>query len=575
MTITCPHCYTECEGSPDLVGTEVRCPNCRHEFIAGNLAEHPTRPMMGSNTPPACVKTAGRLIVINLILAFAFQLLYLMSGLFEGYGVAYIARSGIWFVMKILVYGIVLFVVRRILAGSSLARSVLNVVGVIALFGSLPELGRLLQPTSDMLLLGAVIGLITSVLLLVAIVLVNQTEANEWFKTMKEARKHSMDRSKSSKPSAYRSKQSQDVLVVESDDSIERPAGSANKAKLFYIIVGLAFVGAVLCLFAVFDPFSLFERKPGDIRSVSINGTRFDFAWCPPGSFMMGSPDFESGRHDDEIRHLVTLTKGFWIGTTEVSQGQWKSLMNWETIDDIFRNALHDDRQYDFRKGTKTFREDFGVARNADPRKWCCDLVDDIPVYYVGWNEAARFCSALTEHERSANQLPDGYEYRLPTEAEWEYACRAGTASALPNGKNLSILGENNAPELDSISWYGGNSSQGFHGQGWDTSNWKEKQCSGGSAAPRRVAQKEPNNWGVYDMIGNVWEWTNDRYASYSRNNVTNPVGGRFGTYRVIRGGAWDMPAARCRSAFRASDCVGLRQRNLGFRVVLAPVLTQ
>lgn len=537
--------------------------------------------MVGQNTPPACVKTAGRLIVLNLILAFAFQLLILMSGLFDESDVAYIARSVAWFGMKILIYGIILFVVRRILAGSSLARSVLNVVGVIAIVGSLPELGRLFHPTSGMMVLGAVVGLVTSVLLIVAIVLVNKSGANDWFRNRKEGRKHSSNPSTESKPSAQSRQQGQDGVIVDSNNSSGQIGSSItgmrpafNKLRL-YVIIGVVSVVTLFCLIALFDPSSLFERKPGDIRSVSINGTQFDFAWCPPGSFMMGSPDFESGRDDDEIRHQVTLTKGFWMGTTEVTQGQWKSLMNGETIDDIFRNALHDDRQYDFRKGTKTFREDFGVARNADPRKWCCDLVDDIPVYYVGWNEAARFCSALTEHERSANQLPDGYEYRLPTEAEWEYACRAGTASALPNGKNLSILGENNAPELDSISWYGGNSSQGFHGQGWDTSNWKEKQYSSGSAAPRRVAQKESNNWGVYDMIGNVWEWTNDRYESYSRNNVTNPVGGRFGTYRVIRGGAWDMPAARCRSAFRASDCVGLRQRNLGFRVVLAPVLTQ
>lgn len=386
-----------------------------------------------------------------------------------------------------------------------------------------------------------------------------------------------MVRSTAPTPASHRIQQGK--VIPESNNSTgklgvltARLGHALDNARLF-LILGIGCFVLVLCVVAWFDPFSLFERKPGDIRTISINGTKFDFAWCPPGTFMMGSPDYESGRGDDEVRHQVTLTKGFWIGTTEVTQGQWKSLMNWETIEDILRNALHDNSQYSFREGKKTFREFFGVKRNANPREWCGDLMDAIPVYYVGWNEAARFCSALTEHERSAGRLPDGYEYRLPTEAEWEYACRAGTASTLPNGRNLTILGAHNAPELDSIAWYGGNSSQGFTGRGWNTENWVEKQYPEGIAAPRQVAQKAPNNWGVYDMIGNVWEWTNDRYSSYSRNSVTNPLGGRFGEFRCVRGGAWNMPAARCRPAFRVSVNVGDRRDNLGFRVVLAPLL--
>lgn len=342
------------------------------------------------------------------------------------------------------------------------------------------------------------------------------------------------------------------------------------------VIIGFVVLLAVVAGIGVFQSSkngSFLEKEPGAIRSFAINGTKFDFAWCPSGTFIMGSSDWESGRGDDEVRHQVTLTDGFWMGTTEVTQGQWASVMNGETLDDVFRKALQDNHEYAFGGNKTTWRDYKKFDRNTNPRDWCCDKIDDIPVYYVGWNEAARFCSVLTEHERAAGRLPDGYEYRLPTEAEWEYACRAETTSTLPNGRELSIVGKNNAPDLDQIAWYGGNSSSGFSGQGWDTKEWPEKQYRGGLAATRIVAQKQPNNWGLYDMIGNVWEWTNDRYDSYPSYNVRNPTGGDRGELRVIRGGSWDSIPRVCRSAYRGREWAGNRCRNLGFRIALAPIL--
>ena len=200
-------------------------------------------------------------------------------------------------------------------------------------------------------------------------------------------------------------------------------------------------------------------------------------------------------------------------------------------------------------------------------------MKEDVPVYNVSWNEAVEFCLRLTQRERAEGRIPDGYEYRLPTEAEWEYACRAGTTEALPNGRDIRILGKNNAPALDDIAWYGGNSSVGFNGRGVDTSNsnWPEKQYSGGRAFSREVKGKQPNRWGLYDMIGNVWEWCGDWYGDYPYGSATDPTGAATGAYRVSRGGGWGSVARDCRSAFRGRFEPGYRNSYLGFRVALAP----
>ncbi len=300
-------------------------------------------------------------------------------------------------------------------------------------------------------------------------------------------------------------------------------------------------------------------------------GLNMTMKWCPAGSFTMGSPMSEEGRFDDEKQHEVTLTKGFWMGQTEVTQGQWKKIMGGETVVDLARKGLQDDTMYNIGGKQQTLREFWGMSRDGDPMGRCGDLKDDVPVYNVSWNEAVEFCRRLTQRERAEGRIPDGYEYRLPTEAEWEYACRAGTTSALPNGRDIRILGENNAPALDDIAWYGGNSSVGFNGRGVDTSNWPEKQYPGGRVYSREVKGKQPNRWGLYDMIGNVWEWCGDWYGDYPYGSATDPTGAAEGACRVLRGGGWHDLARYCRSAHRAGFEPGYRFNFLGFRVALAP----
>ena len=315
-------------------------------------------------------------------------------------------------------------------------------------------------------------------------------------------------------------------------------------------------------------------RKTGEEFTINeLNGLYMTMKWCPPGSFMMGSPTSEEGRGDDERQHRVTLTKGFWMGETEVTQGQWKKLMGGETVVDLARTGLQDDTKYIIGPKEITLRELWGMERYGNPRNRCGDLKDDVPVYNVSWSESAEFCRRLTQCESNAGRIPDGYEYRLPTEAEWEYACRAGTTTALSSHRDIRIHGVRNAPAIDDIAWYGGNSSRGFEGLGVDTSGWTEKQYPGGCAFAREVKSKSANAWGLYDMIGNVWEWCGDWYGAYSYERTTDPTGPATGTERVARGGSWSSIARSCRSAERTWYSPGLRGNYLGFRVALARCL--
>ncbi|MBR0237028.1 MAG: SUMF1/EgtB/PvdO family nonheme iron enzyme [Thermoguttaceae bacterium] len=233
------------------------------------------------------------------------------------------------------------------------------------------------------------------------------------------------------------------------------------------------------------DPFSTEGRKAGDRVVKVINGVEFAFIWCPAGTFMMGSPSSESGRDNDETQHQVTLTKGFWMMETEVTQKQWKAVM----------------------------------GNNPSNFKG-----DDLPVESVSWNDCQEFCKKCT-------QL--GLPVQLPTEAQWEYACRAGTTGAYSGN-------------LDEMAWY------------WDNSN----------KTTHSVGTKKPNAWGLYDMHGNVWEWCQDWKADYPSGSVTDPAGPSSGSVRVIRGGSWCYIARFCRSAIRYSSAPDNRDDLLGFRCV-------
>ncbi len=245
------------------------------------------------------------------------------------------------------------------------------------------------------------------------------------------------------------------------------------------------------------------------------------FIYIPPGEFMMGSPEGEPGGYDDEKQHKVIISKGFYLQETPVTQGQWSSIMG--------DNPSH-------------FKNCGG----------------DCPIESVSWEDVRVFLEKL-------NKKAGSHPYRLPTEAEWEYACRAGTTTALYSGP-IEILGENNAPALDPIAWYGGNSGVDYEG-GWDSSGWKEKQYPHKRAGTHPVKQKEPNAWGLYDMIGNVWEWCADWYGDYPDGPVTDPSGLSSGSSRVFRGGSWSFDARYCRSAYRGGYGPGPRGYPLGFRL--------
>jgi formylglycine-generating enzyme required for sulfatase activity len=235
---------------------------------------------------------------------------------------------------------------------------------------------------------------------------------------------------------------------------------------------------------------------PNKIGTVRTNEIGMKFAWIPAGSFLMGS---ETGDEDEQNVHRVTFTRAFEMGIYEVTQGQWEQVM--ETTVSQQRDKVNPD--WPLR----------GVGEN-------------FPMYYVSWDEAQEFVKRL-------NSLKDGYLYRLPTEAEWEYAARAGTT-------------EDYAGELDSMAWY--------------------KTNSGSETHP--VGQKQPNAWGLFDMHGNVWEWVGDWYRNYLKRDSINPAGPPDGASRVVRGGGWDGIAKSLRSSKRNYNEEQDRFYFLGFRVV-------
>ena len=178
----------------------------------------------------------------------------------------------------------------------------------------------------------------------------------------------------------------------------------------------------------------------------------------------------------------------------------------------------------------------------------------------MGWDAAQGFIERI-------NGLIPGLALALPTEAQWERACRAGTDSALYSGP-IAILGANHAPALDPIAWYGGNSGVGFElADGWDSSDWPEQQYPNPRSGTHPVALKSPNPWGLYDMLGNVWEWCLDGLRDLGPDPAVDPVGALApGAARVVRGGSWYGGARFCRCAYRNRFAPDLRGDDLGFR---------
>lgn len=301
-------------------------------------------------------------------------------------------------------------------------------------------------------------------------------------------------------------------------------------------------------------------------QSRSDNGAKIVFRWCPPGEFLMGSPKDEPGRDAYEIQHRVRLTKGFWMGETEVTQEQWVTVTG-GSLEQQAKLMLGDDSLYPHGGRQITLRE----ALNAPDRnvsKVCAAKAPGIPIYYVSWDDAMKFCAALTTLEIKAGRLPSGCLYTLPTEAQWEYACRAGTATATYAGP-MQVVGENNAPILNKIAWYGGNSGEGYKGAGWTTIGWPNQAFPNALAGPRRVGQLQANAWGLKDMLGNLYEWVFDFSSIYGEEEAVDPRGPSNGQAHPYRGGAWNHYASMCRAAKSFEARPTYRSNNLTFRVAL------
>ncbi len=249
-------------------------------------------------------------------------------------------------------------------------------------------------------------------------------------------------------------------------------------------------------------------QTPGYSQPVVGGNNRIGmtFAAIRPGTFMMGSPESESNHESDEIQHRVTLTNGFEIQTTSVTQAQWVQVMG--SNPSYFKEQKYCTGSY-----------------VATPVAMC----PNHPVEQVSFEDVQGFI------EKMNSTVRDGYKYRLPTEAEWEYAARAGTQTAYYFG---------DAP-IDQYAWYDGSSGSQTH----------------------EVAKLKPNAYGLYDMSGNVWQWVQDWYGDYSRQDQTNPLGAQSGSNRVLRGGSWYSYARYVRSAYRSYDAPGRRADSVGFRL--------
>jgi formylglycine-generating enzyme required for sulfatase activity len=287
-----------------------------------------------------------------------------------------------------------------------------------------------------------------------------------------------------------------------------------------------------------------------------------DLEWIPPGNFTMGSPASEPFHKPDESPQThVTLTRGFWLSRTIITIGQWKSLTGLDVRAQL-ATMLHDDTLHDLGGKMQTVRDFMRFSRDADPGQYLANEDDNLPMYFVSWNDAVDFCHKLAARERAAGRLPVGYEYNLPTEAQFEYACRASTTDATSAGPLL--LQGRAAPVLDLIAWYDANSPDGYTGKGF--------KVQGRNGGPHPVAQKQPNPWGLYDITGNIWQWCRDWYGPYPGGSVTNPAGPATGAYRVNRGGSFGSGPGDERSANRAKNPPAEASAYRGFRLALCPI---
>jgi formylglycine-generating enzyme required for sulfatase activity len=277
-------------------------------------------------------------------------------------------------------------------------------------------------------------------------------------------------------------------------------------------------------------PVSTLTAVPADGWTDEYKTTKLVLSKIPAGTFIMGSPEGELGHNPDETQHQVTLTKDFYVGVFEVTQKQWERVMGvWPSY---FTNANYRDS----RPVEQVSYED--IRGSSAGAGWPANNAVD----------ADSFLGRL--------RAKTGLTFDLPTEAQWEYACRAGTTTALNSGKNLTYVLE--CPNVAEVGryLYNGRSGSPYSGGG-DT-----------SVGTAKVGSYLPNQWGLYDMHGNVWEWCLDWYGDYSQDKQIDPTDAAGGSHRVFRGGGWYYRADHCRSAFRYWFWPSFRFNGLGFRLV-------
>jgi sulfatase modifying factor 1 len=289
------------------------------------------------------------------------------------------------------------------------------------------------------------------------------------------------------------------------------------------------------------DALRLKQRVEFYFAKNCVNTIGMKFTRIEPGEFLMGSPAGEDGRFDDETQHKVKLTKPFFMGTHHVTRGQFAAFLK----DAGYKTDAEKDGWAYAWTGTT-----YGKVDGACWLKPGFDQTDEHPVVEVSWNDAQAFCQWLSKKE--------GGKYRLPTEAEWEYACRSGTHTAYfwgdtPDGGQ----GFANCADLTAKDKF----------PNWTTFNWRD-----GFVYTSPVGSFKPNLWGLYDMIGNAFEWCGDFYGPYPDGDATDPTGpaqGDISSSRVLRGGSWSDDPRVCRAAYRGRNAPGYRSYNFGFRVCL------
>jgi formylglycine-generating enzyme required for sulfatase activity len=265
----------------------------------------------------------------------------------------------------------------------------------------------------------------------------------------------------------------------------------------------LSFFSVVLVLFYLL---ALLDQARAQAPKEITNCIGMKLVLIPKGTFMMGSPESEQGhQRNNETQHEVTISKDYYLGVYEVTQAQYEKVIG---------------------KNPSLFQR--AIVGNE---------IADRPVENVSWDDTVEFCKKLSDlpEEKKAGRV-----YRLPTEAEWEYACRAGGKTAFSFGESSESLGD--------YAWFNGN----------------------GNFQTHPVGEKKANAWGLYDMHGNMGEWCSDWYGRYPKGAVSDPTGPKEGSIRVGRGGSWSIVAAHCRSASRDGLDPSIRFRNIGFRVALS-----